>query len=225
MAAILSALLQTPLPQLRHYRLLSRTHFAPALPLAGCYAAVDLAAQVTLCVTLQEHGGNLTADAIELQLKDNHNQMVPALSFSSRGREMTVSDYGLVPGPAGTQHHIWAIFVDDTAAKIQREATARILQPTGKAKAVRRCMQIHQSTILQIPSCIMHTCLADCSLGKGIVSHLPMHLHQAQWTGRFCCHVSNPSVLNGEVSYEIWHNVCRRKQCAQISSASGSGGV
>ena len=89
----------------------------------------------------QEHGGDLTADAIELQLKDNHNQMVPALSFSSRGREMTISDYGLLPGPAGTQHHIWAIFFDDTAAKIQREATARIQQPTGQAKRRTRCCQ------------------------------------------------------------------------------------
>ena len=143
MAAILSHFLQTPLPQLRHNRLLLRAHFAPAFSSSGSYAAEDLAAQLSLCVTPQEHGGNLTADAIELQLKDNHNQMVPALSFSSRGREMTISDYGLLPGPAGTQHHIWAIFVDDTAAKIQREATARILQPTGRAKAVWRCMHIN----------------------------------------------------------------------------------
>ena len=112
----------------------------------GSYAAVDLAAQLSPCVTVQEHGGNLTADAIELQLKDNHNQMVPALSFNGSGREMTVSDYGLIPGPRGTQHHIWAIFIDDTAAKIQREATARILQPTGKHEAKWHCMQIYLAT-------------------------------------------------------------------------------
>ncbi len=58
--------------------------------------------------------------------------MVTAASFNSLGREMTISDYGLVPGPPGAQHHIWAIFVDDSAARIQRAATARILQPTGR---------------------------------------------------------------------------------------------
>ncbi len=81
---------------------------------------------------MQEHGGDLSADAIELQLKDNYRQMVTAVSFNSLGREMTISDYGLVPGPPGAQHHIWAIFVDDSAARIQRAATARILQPTGR---------------------------------------------------------------------------------------------
>ena len=79
----------------------------------------------------QEAGARLSADAIELQLKDNYGQMVTAISFNSRGREMTISDYGLVQGPPGSQHHIWAIFVDDSAAKIQRDATDRILQPTG----------------------------------------------------------------------------------------------
>ena len=77
----------------------------------------------------QEHGGDLSADAIELQLKDNHREMVTAASFNSQGRERTISEYGLTPG---AQRHIWAIFVDDTAARIQREATARILQPTGE---------------------------------------------------------------------------------------------
>lgn len=62
--------------------------------------------------------------------------MVTAVSFSSQGREMTISDYGLIPGPAEAQHHVWAIFVDDSAARIQREATARILQPTGGAHIV-----------------------------------------------------------------------------------------
>ena len=201
MAANLSQLLQTPLPQLHHYIPLFRTAFGPHLPLTGSYAAAEH--ELPLCVTLQEHGGNLTADAIELQLKDNHNQMVPALSFSSRGREMTVSDYGLVPGPAGTQHHIWAIFVDDTAAKIQREATARILQPTGKAKALRRCQQIYCAMTSQTASYTVHRCLANGGPGKGIVSHLCMRLHQGQGAGRSCCHGFNPSVLNGEVSCEI----------------------
>ena len=62
--------------------------------------------------------------------------MVTAVSFNSQGREMSISDYGLIPGPAGAQHHVWAIFVDDTAARIQREATARILQPTGGAHLI-----------------------------------------------------------------------------------------
>ena len=80
---------------------------------------------------VQEHGGELTADAIELQLKDNCGMMVPAVSFDSRGREMTIAEYGLKPGTPGAQHHIWALFVDDSAARIQRNAVDRILQPTG----------------------------------------------------------------------------------------------
>lgn len=86
---------------------------------------------------VQEHGGELTADAIELQLKDNCGMMVPAVSFDSRGREMTIAEYGLKPGPPGAQHHIWALFVDDSAARIQRNAVDRILQPTG---VVTMCM-------------------------------------------------------------------------------------
>ena len=103
--------------------------------------------------------------------------MVPALSFNSRGREMTVSDYGLVPGPAGTQHHIWAIFVDDTAAKIQREATARILQPTGEAKAVCCCTQIFDTMTSHMQLTMRTIYLANITLGNGIVLHLRTRLH------------------------------------------------
>ena len=178
MAARLSQLLQTPLPELHQiHRYPGQT--LPLLCLfTGSYAAVDLAAQLSLCVSLQEHSGNLTADAIELQLKDNHNQMVPALSFNGKGGEMNVADYGLVPGPVGTQHHVWAIFVDDTAAKIQREATARILQPSGKAKAVWRCMQVHHVMISWLVGTWCRDAWQIISPGKGIALHLCTRLHR-----------------------------------------------
>lgn len=102
---------------------------------------------------------------------------MPAVSFNSRGREMTVSDYGLIPGPPGVQHHIWAIFVDDTAARIQREASARILQPTGDTQARITAA----STCTQLKS-VGHT-LLSAEVGHGKAT---LHKHEAHPTLTSC---------------------------------------
>ena len=114
--------------------------------------------------------------------------MVPTISFNGEGREMTISDYGLICGPVGTQHHIWATFVDDTAAKIQREATARILQPTGRSSAEWRCMQSYHAVTLRTVACTVHIALASLKPGKGMALHLHTSRHQCHWMGRLYCH-------------------------------------
>ena len=66
----------------------------------------------------------ITADAVELQVKDSEGCLQPTVSFSALGGEMTVGAYGLLPD--GAQHHVWVLFVDDSAARGQRAASAAL---------------------------------------------------------------------------------------------------
>jgi hypothetical protein len=83
----------------------------------------------------QAEGVDISADAVELQVRDNQGGLIPAASFSARGGEMGCSAYGLLAD--GRQHAVWVLFVDDGAARAQRAASAALTHaPAAGARAL-----------------------------------------------------------------------------------------
>jgi hypothetical protein len=103
----------------------------------------------------QDAGAHLPADALEIEVKDSWGTHAPARSFNSRGSEMTIGSYGLVPGK---QNDIWVIFVDDSAARDQRAASAALTDLAGTAQAILcSCMLFLNALLAHLQNLVFAT--------------------------------------------------------------------